>query len=192
MSQENLIVRFESRKFKMEKASEDSGRPIYEMRDFIHIDVPGDQTFNIDTLVTQYYIDRFPVEWARYKNANQGAHITGTPLEDWTLLSSAQAEEMKHFNFLTIEQVANAPDQAIMNIGMTAGMSPLSLRDKARAYLAHAGDTAAANAQAEELKKRDLEIEQLKATVAQLVERSNRAEDKRGPGRPRKEEQEAA
>jgi uncharacterized small protein (DUF1192 family) len=66
---------------------------------------------------------------------------------------------------------------------MLAGMSPFALRDKAKAFLAKAKDDGIVMAQAEELKKRDQEITDLKAQMERLMANV----EKRGPGRPKKE-----
>jgi hypothetical protein len=127
---------------------------------------------------------RFPIAWATFQNdksAQVEAH--GTLLKDWSLLTAAQASELKHFKFYTVEQIAAASDQQIQGIGMVVGMSGFSFRDKAIAFLAQAKDSSVVMHQADELRKRDTEIEELKRQVAQLAQMTDRK-----PGRPRKEE----
>jgi hypothetical protein len=65
--------------------------------------------------------------------------------------------------------VAAASDQQIMAIGMTAGMSPLALRDKAQAFLENAKDSSFAQRQSEELKLREQEIADLKEQMTRLA-----------------------
>jgi hypothetical protein len=160
------------------------GRPIKYMADFIRIEIPGDMTSIIDTFVNDDHKKRFPIQWAHYQNDKQSqvdAH--GTLLKDWSLLTSAQASELKHFKFYTVEQIAEASDQQIQGIGMIVGMSGFAFRDRAKAFLAAAKDSSVVMQQADELRKRDSEIEELKRQVAQLAQMAERK-----PGRPRKEE----
>jgi hypothetical protein len=71
-------------------------------------------------------------------------------------LTASAAEELRALKFFTVELVANANDGQLQRIGMIAGMSPNSLRDKARAFLNLANDSA-------EEAKREAEIAELKA-----------------------------
>lgn len=184
--QENtvLAVRFYQKEVKNEWLSTDKGRPIMEMRDFVRIEVPGNMLSVIDTFANDDHKKKHPIQWALYQNEkSEETHVQGTQLRDWSLLNPAQAAELKHFKFYTVEQVAEASDQQIGSIGMLLGMAPHTFREKAKAYLASAKDSAFAMAQAEELLKRDREIQALKDQMQKLME----AQEKRGPGRPKKE-----
>lgn len=154
------------------------GRPIMEMADFILIEVPGNQTLTIDTFVSETDKERFPVQWARYQNEKVDGDIEGTLLHDWPVLNAATAAELKHFKFYTVEQIANASDAQLNTIGMAAGMSPLALRDKAKAFLASAKDTALVQQQADELRKRDEELSAVKAQLAELASALNKPKAK--------------
>ena len=150
------------------------GRPIMEMADFILIEVPGNQTLTIDTFAADSDKERFPVQWARYQNEKTDGDIEGTLLSDWPVLNTAVAAELKHFKFYTVEQVAQASDAQLNTLGMAAGMSPLTLRDKAKAFLASAKDTALVQQQADELRKRDEELAAVKAQLAELASAMNK------------------
>jgi hypothetical protein len=76
-----------------------------------------------------------------------------------------------------------------MSIGMAAGMAPYALRDKARAYLENAKDSALVQSQTEELRKREQEIADLKAQVERLAMVLEEQKPKRG--RPAKEDEKA-
>lgn len=175
-----LAVRFYQKEMPNAFESAKEGRPIFYMADFIRIEVPGDRNSIIDTFVRDEHKHRFPIQWARYQNEKRDlgeTDVQGTMLKDWPLLTSAQAAELKHFNFYTVEQIASASDSGLSNVGMVAGMSPHALREKAKAYLANAKDSAVVQAQADELRKRDQEIEALKSQMAELLA----AKPKRGP-----------
>lgn len=150
------------------------GRPIMEMRDFILIEVPGNQTLTIDTFATEGDKKRFPIEWARYQNEKTDGDIEGTLLSDWPVINAATAAELKHFKFYTVEQVATASDAQLNTLGMAAGMAPFTLRDKAKAFLASAKDTALVQQQADELSKRDEIIARMQAQIAELAQQANK------------------
>lgn len=190
-----LAVRFYSKEMQNEFLTAKEGRPISYMADFVRIEIPGNQTSIIDTFVNNSHKAQFPTQWALYLNEkadgnNNPDNVQGTLLRDWPLLNAAQATELKHFKFYTVEQVASASDQQIMAIGMTAGMSPLALRDKAKAFLENAKDSSFAQKQAEELKLRDQQIEDLKAQMermAKLIEEKSKSEAKSETKEPKKD-----
>jgi len=169
-----LNVKFYQRAINNEFKSSLEGRPIMEMRDFILIEVPGDNLTVIDTFAVDEHKERFPVQWARYQNEKTDGDIEGTLLNDWPVLNAAIAAELKHFKFYTVEQVAAASDAQLNTLGMAAGMSPLALRDKAKAYLGSAKDTALVQQQADELSKRDEIIARMEAQIAELAQQANK------------------
>lgn len=178
------MVRFYQREVKHEYNSEQQGRPIYYMADFVEIKVPGNQYTIIDTFANESHKRLYPQQWAFYQNQKRDMNegdIQGTLLRDWPILTAAQARELNHYHFYTVEQVANASDDQVGKVTMVVGMSGHSFREKARAYLSRNKDSAAIEAQNEELRKRDAEIEQLKAQMAQLMDNMPKR------GRPAKE-----
>ena len=173
-----LNVKFYQRAVQNNFKSNLEGRPIMEMRDFILIEVPGNQTLSIDTFAADEDKKRFPIEWARYQNEKTDGDIEGTLLNDWPVLNTAIAAELKHFKFYTVEQIANASDAQLNTIGMAAGMSPFALRDKAKAFLSSAKDTALVQQQADELSKRDEIIARMQAQIAELAAQANKPKAK--------------
>jgi hypothetical protein len=175
-----LQVRFYKRPVQQEQETIDAGRPIYKEFDFVHICVAGDTLTEIDTYALASHKQRFPIQWANYMN-RQGAHdqeVVGTPVAEWPLVSKSQAEELRAMKFHTVESIAHASDQQLQRIGMAAGMSPYSFRDKAKAFLNLATTAAETdkreheiNALKEELAKKELETAKIKAeTDAKLAQ----------------------
>jgi len=152
-----LAVTFYKRSMKQEDESVAAGRPIFKEFDFVRICVPGDNLTEIDTYANESHKQRFPRQWAHYQNqvGNQ-EQIVGTPVEQWTLISRSQAEELKGIKFRTVEDIANCSDQQLQRIGMIAGMSPHSFREKAKAFLNLANDSA-------EVAQREAELQALRA-----------------------------
>jgi hypothetical protein len=174
-----LQVRFYKRPVQQEQETIDAGRPIYKEFDFVHICVAGDTLTEIDTYALASHKQRFPIQWANYMN-RQGAHdevVVGTPVAEWPLVSKSQAEELRAMKFHTVESIAHASDQQLQRMGMAAGMSPYSFRDKAKAFLNLATTAAETdkreteiNALKEELAKKELETAKIKAeTDAKLA-----------------------
>jgi hypothetical protein len=178
----HLAVRFYQREVDNEFQTALQGRPIKKMADFIRIEIPGDRNTIIDTFVNESHKKRFPMQWAQYQNekADGGNDVQGTLLKDWPLLSAAIAAELKHFNFYTVEQIAGASDMQLNNLGMAAGMSPSSLKEKAKAFLANAKDSALVQQQADELRKRDQEIEAMKQQMQELLGQMNKQKTTKG------------
>lgn len=159
-----LAVTFYKRSMKQEDDSIAAGRPIFKEFDFVRICVPGDNLTEIDTYANNGHKARFPRQWAHYQNQVAGQEqIIGTPIEEWTIISRSQADELKGIKFHTVESVANASDQQLQRIGMIAGMSPFAFRDKAKAFLNLAEKVGDVNQREAEIEKLRLENEALKA-----------------------------
>jgi len=177
-------VRFYQKEVQHNFNSDKEGRPIYYMADFVRIEIPGNQYSIIDTFAGDNHKKLYPQQWAHYQNQkrDQGEDdIAGTLLRDWPILTSAQVRELKHYHFYTVDQVAGASDDQISKITMIVGMGGHAFREKAQSYLKRAKDSSIAESQAEELRKRDIEIEALKQQMAEFMESAPKR------GRPREE-----
>jgi hypothetical protein len=192
-----LAVTFYKRSMKQEDESMAAGRPIFREFDFVRICIPGDSLTEIDTYADNGHKARFPRQWAHYQN-QVGDHeaVIGTPIEEWTIISRSQADELKGIKFATVESVANASDLQIQRIGMIAGMNPYSFRDKAKAFLNLADKVGETNQREEELSKLRQENAAIKMEAdAKLAKQQEQIDalmammaDKKPKGRPKKEE----
>ena len=152
-----LAVTFYKRSVKQEDDSIAAGRPIFKEFDFVRICVPGDNLTEIDTYANASHKARFPRQWMHYQNqVGNEEKIVGTPIEEWTLISRSQADELKGIKFYTVESIAHCSDQQLQRIGMIAGMSPHNFREKAKAFLNLANDSA-------EIAQREAELQALRA-----------------------------
>ena len=195
-----LVVEFYTKAVQDNFESSKQGRPVFSDAIYVRINVPGLKEMQWDMPARSDHKQRFPLQWAHYKNKTEGdAREVGTPLAEWPVLTRSQAEEFRAIKFFTVESIANASDANINNLGMIGGMSPYTLREKARAFLKAATDAALPQHQAEELAKRDAEIAMLKEQMAQLAAAVNAKPQaapatapelpkRRGPGRPTKAE----
>jgi hypothetical protein len=158
-----LQVKFYKRPVQQEQETLEAGRPIYKEFDFVHICVAGDTLTEIDTYALNSHKTRFPIQWARYQNriGSEDQEVVGTPVSEWPLVSKSQAEELRAMKFYTVESIANASDQQITRMGMAAGQSPYSFRDKAKSFLNLAQKSS-------EVDKREQEINELRQENARI------------------------
>jgi hypothetical protein len=165
-----LAVTFYKRSMEQKDESIAAGRPIFKEFDFVRICVPGDNLTEIDTYANESHKARFPRQWAHYMNqVGSQEQIIGTPIEQWPLVTRSQADELKGIKFRTVEDVANCSDQQLQRIGMIAGMSPHSFREKAKAFLNLATESAEVSQREEELQALRAENDKIKAeTEAKL------------------------
>ena len=170
---------------------------------FMRIMVPGDKTSEFVCAVSEAQKRRFPREWMAWQ-ISEGliggdGDIPGWKLSEWDELNPDMVRELLYLRFQTVEQLAGASDTQIQGVGIGG----VGLREKARVALRNrmGAETKAA------MEERDKENADLKArlermetlmlamtppaappavppdTVVQMPE-----PEKRGPGRPPKNE----
>ena len=159
-----LAVKFEKREVQNEIETIKQNRPIFEEKIFIKIATPGDSLTEIDRQMYDSDKNRFPIQWASFLNRQgEEQNYSGTSLKEWPLITKSQAEELRGLKFHTVESIAMSTDQAIQKIGMLAGMSPYSFREKAQSFLKMAKEGADVNAREAELNALKEENAKLKA-----------------------------
>jgi hypothetical protein len=147
-----LAVKFEKREVQDMVKTLEENRPIFKEVVFIKIAVPGDALTEIDRPMYDSDKNRFPLQWASFLNRQgEEQNYSGTSLKEWPLITKSQAEELRGLKFHTVESIAMSTDQAIQKIGMLAGMSPYSFREKAQSFLKMAKEGADVNAREAEL-----------------------------------------
>ena len=160
--------------------SEEAGRPVHQDAEFVKIMIPGDKNTLIEREAIEQDRDKFPLEYARFKNGlKEEMQAVGTPLKAWPAMSRALVKDLAHFNVHTVEQLASMSDTAIQAFGM-GGREWTS---KAKAFLATAENSAAAEKYAAENEDLKRQIADLQSQFASLSARVD--PEKRGPGRPR-------
>ena len=167
--------------------SAEAGRPIFDEHDFVRIQTPGDTRTLIETRAIDSHKQSYPKAWDAY---SRGLEVVteGTPLAEWPPASASQIKELQYVNIRTVETLAEVSDANIQKMG--PGYQ--QLRQRARDYIAHANDTAASTKADRENERLREELalmkEQMAAMRAQIDAKSSDAEEKRGPGRPKKTE----
>lgn len=170
----NCIVHFRMEPVEFKAESEKAARPIFKEIPFITIIIPGDNKNVIDTKVTDYHKQKFPVAWQRFQAGLQDGGSMGTPLETWPQISRSQVKEANYFNITTVEQVAELSD----SIAAKLGMGWPELKIKAKRYLNQANETADAK-ETQELKD---QLAEQRAMIDELL-----ANQKGKPGPKKKE-----
>ena len=176
--------------------TEEEGRPIFDEVDMIKIYIAGDSNNVIDTLVREDHKQRFPHQWQNYMNQHgSDPKLTGTPLDQWPLITKAQAEELKALKFFTVENIASASDSQLQRLGMMAGMSPHAFRDRAVNFLRVAKDEADVSKNEEMIAKLEAENAKIKAEtdakIAQMQEQMASILAAVGEKKPRKKKAES-
>lgn len=191
MIQENgALVEFYRDAVQNNFKSAQAGRPIFDERDFVRIQTPGDTRTIIARVASDQDKQRFPRAWDAYSRGMELAQ-EGTPLEEWTQAGRSQVKELKHVGITTVELLAGVSDGNISRLGPGYGQ----LRDRARQYLESSKEEAKATEWAREREAMQERIrlleeanEALRAGAQKKVEQEDAPESKRGPGRPKKSE----
>lgn len=142
--------------------SREAGRAIYEETDYIRIHVPGDRSSVVERPATDMDIQRFKERYDKWKSGQADA-VIGTPLSSLPTMTPSKVEEYKYFKIVTVEQMAEAPDQLGQKF-----MSFNQDKQRAKAFLEVAKNNAPIEQMNSELQKRDLEIENLRSMVEAL------------------------
>jgi len=159
---ENLLVRFYMHPAKDTVASREEGRPIFKEVPYIHIMQPGNKESIIHRKATDMDKQRFAEHFRKFEAREDQEALEGTPLVEWPGITRSQAEELKFYNVLTLEQLAAMSDTNAQNF---RGVNELKRR--AIAYL----EMAEENAGAEALAAANQRNEELEATIADMANR---------------------
>jgi hypothetical protein len=152
-------------------------RPIFEEKIFLKKLVPGDSTLVVDRPMREQDVEDYPIEWARFEQKKE-QRVSGTPIDVWSAISETQKAEFKALHIFTIDQFAQLADSVGNKI-----MGFNDLRDKARAFIAAAKDSAVFDKIRAET---DAKLAQQEEEMAQLRELVNQLTAKKS-GRPKKE-----
>lgn len=138
-------VRFEDRAVEDRTASIEKGHLVHKSVHFAIITPPGSRD-QIEKEASQWLEDtaravkdgRFPETWLmhfqrQYEAFKEGLELPedGTPIRTWGAINRATAENILAANIRTVEDLAEANDQALSMIGIGAQ----TLKQRAKAYL---------------------------------------------------------
>jgi hypothetical protein len=136
---------------------------IYELDKWLNSVIPSElQSGRLHPDIAEYYRKA-----AKRFREGQEIPIEGTPIKTWPVLTPAQAETVLGIHVRTVEELANLADDGVRRLGM-GGMD---LKNKAKAWLAAAGDKGKlAHEMAAIQKKNELQENTIKTLQAQLDE----------------------
>lgn len=140
------------------------GRPIYDDREYVKIQVPGDKDSVVERPVTEIDRRRFADKYAAFK-AGRSQELSGTPLTAVAWMSKSRVRELEYFGVRTLEQLANMSDEAAQKF-----MGINLLRSYARDHIAAAAEAAPLVSMRTELEAKENEISALKHAVAEQAQ----------------------
>ena len=144
-----------------------------ELKDFIHIKVPGDKTVEHISVYGEEHMRR-PVLARKYESwKNLQSFDSGTPIEEWDNVPVGLRNELKHQGFRYIEQVAGAGENAFARV-----MGGIQWRTKAKDFL-NRGKKSSEDVIKQQQEQIDLMQKQM-AALLEAVQNNNLGEVKRG------------
>ncbi len=161
---DGLIVGFYKRSMINPVRSREAGKPVYEGKDFVKIQHPGETQNIVDRPIQDSDKHRWPHQWHLYQ---QGANQTpdGVPL---SLLFPAKPEiesTLRGYNIHTVEQLANLSAHGISTVGMGAQ----EWVNSAKKYMEQANKGVNHHQHEKDLADRDAKIATLSRQIAELT-----------------------
>jgi uncharacterized coiled-coil protein SlyX len=161
----SLVVRFTMEARPDHEKSAEAGRAVYRDREYISILIPGDKTLSVFRPTIPSDKNRFPRQYAAFKNS-QGEAVIGTPLIGWPQVTEAQRKELEYFNIRTVEALANVADGFASNM-----MGVQALKQAAQKFIAQSKDSAIVNKLNTELAQRDTLLATMQEQMASMAEK---------------------
>lgn len=180
----NILVFWEEPK-QCGHASRTTGKVMFENTLMMRVSVPGDAKNNVEYWVQVSYPEGYPhpvygkmrkndaitQQYGKYiddylKRQGGPAEISGTPIEQWPMLTRAQVANLKHNGVYSVEALEGLTDQNIAAIGMDGR----KLVQQAKDWLASARNSAAAMQAQERERKTEERFRALEENYSQLAE----------------------
>lgn len=164
--------------------SQQEGRPIFEGKDFVHIQQPGER----DSVEREARWDdkqRWERKWDAYQ-AGLEQQQSGTPTATLFPVNPETVDMLRALKVTTAEQLADMTEQGISRLGLGGRQ----LVQKAKDFLEASKGMASAHALQKQIDDKDDQIRQLLQRVDALerTAKTQESPEKRGPGRPPKRE----
>lgn len=162
--------------------SEADGVPRFDDVEMVEILIPGDRLNSPVQLVTDVHRKRWPRQYAAFK-AGQDGPTNGTPIEQLPGLTASQAEELRYFKVISIEQLAEMPEGLLMK---ARPMDGRALQDRAKRWVSTAEGAATEEKLAAENRAKDEKIALMDAQIAELKQALEglQAQVAANPGQP--------
>lgn len=201
------FVRFEERELGINpEASAISGRPIPRIVNMVCITPHGSKDC-IEKIAEEWleqqkqkalrgevqvaWLDTWKLQFEEWKKGHEMPR-DGTPTKTWPAITKEQQVRLLALGYTTVEDLAMVPDSSLGTIGLDGR----NLRDLARNWISEGKDKGINAKKLADAETRIADLEQMNADyrqrLAALENQMATGEAKRGPGRPRKEESQAA
>jgi hypothetical protein len=175
-----IKVRFFSEPEQDEIETKKQGRPIYKETEMVEVTFAGDRSQvlirladdPVDNKGTGAYKDIYAAEYDAFKSGKARA-VSGTPLEHWPILTTAQVAEMKALNIFSVEDLAGLQDRALRQIGPNGR----DLHEQAKSFLKLAKESAPMSEMAAEIARLKAQIDAMNAINAPQQEEEARSID---------------
>jgi hypothetical protein len=161
---ESLLVRFYMHPCQDKAATVAEGRPIFKEVPYVHIMQPGNKESIIHRKATDMDKHRFAEHFRKFEARESQESTDGTPLIEWPGVTRSQAEELKFWNVVTVEQLVGMSDTNAQNF---RGMG--ELRKRAKAFLEVSKENAGAEALAA-AERKNVELTEAMADMAKRLE----------------------
>jgi acyl-CoA-binding protein len=117
------------------RQSAEAGRPVFVDKEFVEIIAAGNQNNIVRRPVGRMDIDRFPRQYALFKQGD-AEQMIGTPLTEVPWVTRAQVEEFAYRKIRTLENLAEMSDAQCNAPGM------YDMKNKAKSWLQKANEAA--------------------------------------------------
>ena len=126
-----LIVTFFTEKKLLGAKSIAAGREIYEDREYVKIQIKGQDKQVVVEEVKAYHKQKYPIAYQQFV-LRKPAPVVGTPIEQLPGMGPTQAHHLKGLNLRSIEDLANVSDENTIN---AIGMGARDLVKRAKAWI---------------------------------------------------------
>jgi hypothetical protein len=111
--------------------SEADGTPRFDDVEMVEVLIPGDRLNTPVFQVTDVHRKRWPVAYQNFKAGQEDA-VDGTPIDQLPGITKAQAQELRYYHILAIEQLASMPDDLLLKAQPMMGRP---LRERAQRWV---------------------------------------------------------
>ena len=172
-----LHVRFYLHPVEQTAKSITEGRRVFADTEYVEIFVPGDKHTVVRRQVFDRDRNRFPQQYARFKQGLADQTV-GTPLSELSVLTAAKVKEYEFFNIRTVEQLVATADSSKAAQSM---MGFAQDKQKAQAFLSAAAGAAPVQALNAKIEQRDAVIETMQRQLTEMnakLEKSSKSASK--------------
>lgn len=166
---------------------DEEGKPVVKTKEYVTLHIAGDRKSSMTHQIKPAYRDQFLRErgledaYRRWKEAATTTEYVGEgmPLTQWAAVTREQVEILRYNRFHTVEQLADAHDGAIQNLGM--GFT--ELREVAKRWVQQAKTTGTETMMRREIDMMATENAELQKRMKQMaadMEAMRRATQKQG------------